>query len=134
MAYNLGIDLGTTFTAAAVSRDGRAQMCALGFQGRGGPVGAAAPRRPDVPRRRGGRPPGAVPAGTRRPRVQAPDGRHHAQLAPPAGTLTVEDLRSTNGTFVAGRRVHRTTLHDGDTLQVGESSWRIVLAPLDDGG
>jgi molecular chaperone DnaK (HSP70) len=28
--YALGIDLGTTFTAAGVWRDGRAEICALG--------------------------------------------------------------------------------------------------------
>jgi pilus assembly protein CpaF len=34
----------------------------------------------------------------------------------------VEDLRSTNGTFVAGRRVTEPTmLSDGDTLTIGES-------------
>src|SRR3954447_4505253 len=32
MGYNLGVDLGTTFVAAAISRDGHAQMCTLGNQ------------------------------------------------------------------------------------------------------
>src|ERR671938_1757404 len=32
VGYDLGVDLGTTFVAAAISRDGRAEMCALGNQ------------------------------------------------------------------------------------------------------
>jgi YVTN family beta-propeller protein len=32
MGYDLGVDLGTTFAAAAISRDGHAQMCTLGNQ------------------------------------------------------------------------------------------------------
>lgn len=33
--------------------------------------------------------------------------------------LELEDLGSTNGTFVNGRKVARATLNDGDTLTVG---------------
>ncbi len=32
MGYDLGVDLGTTFVAAAISRDGRTEMCTLGNQ------------------------------------------------------------------------------------------------------
>ncbi|BCY09764.1 Hsp70 family protein [Actinoplanes sp. L3-i22] len=32
MGYNLGVDLGTTFVAAAIARDGRTEMCTLGSQ------------------------------------------------------------------------------------------------------
>lgn len=32
MGYDLGVDLGTTFVAAAISRDGRVEMCTLGNQ------------------------------------------------------------------------------------------------------
>jgi pSer/pThr/pTyr-binding forkhead associated (FHA) protein len=35
------------------------------------------------------------------------------------GELEVEDLNSTNGTFVNGRRVQRATLEAGDRLRVG---------------
>jgi pSer/pThr/pTyr-binding forkhead associated (FHA) protein len=41
-----------------------------------------------------------------------------------AGELEVLDLRSTNGTFVNGRRVHRSPLAHGDRLGVG----RVELA------
>src|ERR1700748_2797624 len=30
--YDLGVDLGTTFVAAAIARDGRTEMCTLGNQ------------------------------------------------------------------------------------------------------
>jgi pSer/pThr/pTyr-binding forkhead associated (FHA) protein len=47
--------------------------------------------------------------------------RLHCRLtATPSGQLEVEDLNSTNGTFVNGRRVlKRTPLSDGDHLRVG---------------
>ena len=47
--------------------------------------------------------------------------RLHCRLtATPSGQLEVEDLNSTNGTFVNGRRlIKRTALSDGDRLRVG---------------
>lgn len=36
-----------------------------------------------------------------------------------ANELQLEDLGSTNGTFVNGQKVTRTTLNDGDKLTVG---------------
>ena len=47
--------------------------------------------------------------------------RLHCRLtATPSGQLEVEDLNSTNGTLVNGRRVlKRTPLSDGDRLRVG---------------
>jgi diguanylate cyclase (GGDEF)-like protein len=35
------------------------------------------------------------------------------------GKFVVEDLGSTNGTFVQGRRIDRSDLHTGDRLQIG---------------
>ena len=32
LGYDLGVDLGTTFVAAAIARAGRAEMCTLGNQ------------------------------------------------------------------------------------------------------
>ncbi|MFQ5556287.1 MAG: Hsp70 family protein, partial [Acidimicrobiales bacterium] len=32
MSYQLGVDLGTTYTAAAISRDGRTEMVTLGVR------------------------------------------------------------------------------------------------------
>jgi len=46
--------------------------------------------------------------------------RVHCRLtASDGGTLEVEDLRSTNGTFVNDQRVKKRTLADGDRLRVG---------------
>ncbi len=48
--------------------------------------------------------------------------RRHAELrVEAAGDLVVEDLGSTNGTLVDGRRVDRSPLHDGATVRVGQT-------------
>ena len=44
---------------------------------------------------------------------------HHASLFNDGGLLAVEDLQSTNGTFVNGVRVSRKILKHGDVVQVG---------------
>jgi hypothetical protein len=44
---------------------------------------------------------------------------HHACIFRDGGDLIVEDLQSTNGTFVNGRRVSRHVLQHGDVVQVG---------------
>jgi hypothetical protein len=52
--------------------------------------------------------------------------RHHAVvLAGPSQTV-VEDLRSTNGVLVNGRRVTRSALRDGDIVHVGKTQFRFV--------
>ncbi|MGH3147062.1 MAG: FHA domain-containing protein [Rubrobacter sp.] len=49
----------------------------------------------------------------------------HAQLTRHGGLLYVEDLGSTNGTFVNGRKtVGATPLRDGDTVRVGSTTFR----------
>lgn len=45
--------------------------------------------------------------------------RRHARLAPSAGYVILEDLGSTNGTFVREKQVTRAMLHDGDTVFLG---------------
>ena len=53
--------------------------------------------------------------------------RHHAViLAGPARTI-VEDLNSTNGVLVNGRRVTRQVLQDGDAVVVGRTQFRFAL-------
>jgi pSer/pThr/pTyr-binding forkhead associated (FHA) protein len=42
------------------------------------------------------------------------------------GELSVEDLGSTNGTLVNGKRVEQATLQAGDTLQVGRVTFHIA--------
>jgi ABC transport system ATP-binding/permease protein len=44
---------------------------------------------------------------------------HCRVTALPGGELEVEDLKSTNGTFVNDQRVSRTKLEAGDRLKVG---------------
>lgn len=46
--------------------------------------------------------------------------RKHAKISWHNDSLIIEDLGSTNGTFVNGRKVERAPLVAGSTLQVGE--------------
>ena len=49
----------------------------------------------------------------------------HAQLTRHGGLLYVEDLGSTNGTFVNGRKtVGATPVRDGDTVRIGSTTFR----------
>ncbi len=53
--------------------------------------------------------------------------RHHAVvLAGPARTI-IEDLNSTNGVLVNGRRITRQVLQDGDAVVVGRTQFRFVV-------
>ena len=45
--------------------------------------------------------------------------RVHCHLSTSADELAVEDLRSTNGTFVNDQRVRRSVLRVGDRLRLG---------------
>ena len=36
----------------------------------------------------------------------------------------IQDLNSTNGTFVMGRRIRRSQLHDGDVVKVGWNTFK----------
>jgi DNA repair exonuclease SbcCD ATPase subunit len=53
--------------------------------------------------------------------------RSHAMILKGARELIVEDLNSTNGVMVNGRKVTRQLLKDGDVLTVGEIQFRCVL-------
>ena len=44
---------------------------------------------------------------------------HHAQIVTVFGSTYVEDLGSTNGTYVNGKKVKTHTLHNGDVLTIG---------------
>jgi FHA domain len=55
--------------------------------------------------------------------------RHHAViLAAPAHTI-IEDLNSTNGVLVNGRRITRQTLRDGDSVMIGKTLFRFAVRP-----
>jgi pSer/pThr/pTyr-binding forkhead associated (FHA) protein len=43
------------------------------------------------------------------------------------GVHTVEDLQSTNGTKVNGKRVRSAELSDGDELQIGQTRFSFVM-------
>ena len=48
--------------------------------------------------------------------------RRHCRLFIEAGEAYIEDLDSSNGTYVNGRRIQRQKLADGDKIQVGETT------------
>jgi len=52
--------------------------------------------------------------------------RHHAAFLAEAGRLWVEDLGSTNGTYVNGKRVERAELVSGDEVIIGR--FHLVVA------
>jgi pSer/pThr/pTyr-binding forkhead associated (FHA) protein len=58
--------------------------------------------------------------------------RHHAEIArAPSGEFTVEDLSSTNGTFVNGTRLKTAAiLCVGDEIEVGETKLVVRSAPV----
>ncbi len=51
--------------------------------------------------------------------------RRHARIVQEALSYAVEDVGSTNGTYVNGQRITRQTLLPGDTVVVGTSSLRL---------
>ena len=44
---------------------------------------------------------------------------HHARIFTYLNSSYIEDLKSSNGTFINGKRVEKHILRPGDTLQVG---------------
>ena len=55
--------------------------------------------------------------------------RLHCRLTASNDSLEVEDLKSTNGTFVNDKRIERATLADGDRLRVGRFELKVELQP-----
>lgn len=53
--------------------------------------------------------------------------RHHAQIVVDQGTVAVQDLGSTNGTFVNGRKVQSIQLQDQDVISLGRSSITLLF-------
>ena len=54
--------------------------------------------------------------------------RKHAKITLNAGKITIEDLGSTNGTFVNGEKVKTSRLKEGDRILVGTSILKLVKA------
>jgi serine/threonine-protein kinase len=56
--------------------------------------------------------------------------RRHALIRPVAGGIEIEDLGSSNGTYVNGRRIGKSTLlAPGDQIQLGQSHLRVEIGP-----
>lgn len=55
--------------------------------------------------------------------------REHALVVydPESDAYTIEDLQSTNGTKVNGRRVRSAVLADGDDLEIGHTLFQFLL-------
>jgi pSer/pThr/pTyr-binding forkhead associated (FHA) protein len=58
--------------------------------------------------------------------------RHHAVLLASGVTTVLEDLNSTNGTYVNGGRVNRATLKEGDLVTFGKTEFRFVVKKATD--
>jgi chromosome segregation ATPase len=53
--------------------------------------------------------------------------RHHALVLLTPRDAVIEDLKSTNGVIVNGRRISRQLLNDGDLVTIGEAQFRVSL-------
>ena len=53
--------------------------------------------------------------------------RKHAKITTNDHTVTIQDLGSTNGTFVNGEKVRKADLKDGDRILIGTSIIKIVF-------
>ncbi len=58
--------------------------------------------------------------------------RKHARMRLVGGRLEIEDLRSTNGTFVNGEKVTKTSVRRGDRILIGSNILRVVSTSSDD--
>ena len=54
--------------------------------------------------------------------------RRHARIAFDGQRITIEDLGSTNGTFVNGEKIKRADLKEGDRVLIGSSIFKVVQA------
>lgn len=54
--------------------------------------------------------------------------RRHAKLTVTGDQMFIQDLGSTNGTFVNGEKIKRSALHEGDRILIGTSIIKVVVA------
>src|SRR5436190_5666522 len=52
--------------------------------------------------------------------------RRHARIAFDGQRITIEDLGSTNGTFVNGEKIKRADLKEGDRVLIGTSILKVI--------
>jgi len=62
--------------------------------------------------------------------------RHHAVVLVSAGGAVIEDLNSTNGVAVNGKKIARRQLSEGDLVTIGKTGFRYIVKPpaADPGG
>ena len=60
------------------------------------------------------------------PREDHSVSRRHFKVVHESGSYYVEDLGSTNGTILNGKRAQRARLSDGDTILIGETHIQFV--------
>jgi cytochrome P450/NADPH-cytochrome P450 reductase len=58
--------------------------------------------------------------------------RHHAVLRSAADVCSIEDLGSSNGTFVNGQQVSAARLADGDLVTIGPATFRVTGQDLEE--
>jgi hypothetical protein len=54
--------------------------------------------------------------------------RKHAKITTQGGQIIIQDLGSTNGTFVNGEKIKRVRLREGDRILVGTSIIKLVIS------
>jgi chromosome segregation ATPase len=53
--------------------------------------------------------------------------RHHAVVLTTTSGTVIEDLNSTNGVFVNGRKISRQQLKEGDLVMIGRTEFRFII-------
>ena len=56
--------------------------------------------------------------------------RHHARIKKEDGKLIVEDLKSTNGTFINNKPISRQALKDKDMIIIGKHTLKISIGRI----
>jgi len=58
--------------------------------------------------------------------------RKHARIRMAGGIISIEDMGSTNGTFVNGEKIQKAQLKEGDRVLIGTSILKVVAIGADD--
>jgi hypothetical protein len=58
--------------------------------------------------------------------------RKHARISTQGGHCVIQDLGSTNGTFVNGEKIKKVRLKEGDRILIGTSIIKVVAVEMDD--
>ena len=55
--------------------------------------------------------------------------KQHAKISKQDGAYVIEDLNSTNGTFINNKRIAKAILNDNDEVHIGKHSLKIRVQP-----